>query len=93
MRSDANQYSLEFSSALLAILLSSKTGQDHLIKNAKVAKELLATGLNLLKEKGMSRTLLYNLMIGFSHLSPSKESLASSYEESKFSEKLQDFHD
>lgn len=41
----------------------------------------------------MSRVLLHNILIAFSHLAPSKDKLASAFDESKFSEKLQEFHE
>jgi hypothetical protein len=46
----------------------------------------------MLKEK-VSSIVIYHLLLAFSHLSSVKEKLAAPFEETKFSDKLADFHE
>ena len=92
MRQDVNQFCMEYASALLANLSSTKPALEHVQKNLKVAKDILNIGLNMLKEK-VSSVVIYHLLLTFSQLSTVKEKLAGPFEETKFSDKMADFHE
>jgi hypothetical protein len=92
MRKDVNQFAMQYASALLANLSSTKPALDYVQKNAKVAKDVLNIGLSMLKEK-ISSIVVYHLLLTFSHLCSVKEKLAGAFEETKFSDKLADFQE
>jgi hypothetical protein len=92
MRTDANTFCLEFSSALLVNLVSTEAGQGHVQKNAKVAKDLIAVSLNIIKEK-VPTGVIWHVLSALSHLASHKEKYASAFNETNFSDKLSDFHE
>jgi hypothetical protein len=69
-----------------------KSALVHIQKTPKIAKDILNIGLNMLKEK-VSGTVIWHVLLGFSHLCLDKEKLAGPFEETKFSDRLNDFHD
>jgi hypothetical protein len=77
---------------LLANLLSNQLGIDYVQKNQKLAKDIINIILNLLKEK-ISSSVLYNLLMSLSHLAKYKDRFAAPLDESKFSDKVTDFHE
>lgn len=90
--SEVNGFSLEFSSALLANLLSTEIAQDYLFQNLKFTKDLLSICLSIGKEKITTLTL-YNILLALGHLAEHKERFAGPFDESHFSEKLSDLHE
>ena len=57
-----------------------------------MAKDVINIILNLLKEK-ISSSVLYNLLMSLSHLAKHKDLFAAPLDESKFSDKITDFHE
>jgi hypothetical protein len=76
----------------MANLSSTKPALEHIQKNIKIAKDILNIGMSILKEK-VSSIVIYHLLLTFLHLSTIKEKLAAPFEETKFSEKMSDFHE
>lgn len=92
MRSDANTFCLEFASALLVNMLSTQAGQEHVQKNAKLAKELVTVSLNMVKEK-IPPGVIWHILTALSHLTQQKEKYAAAFNETNFSDKMSDFHE
>jgi hypothetical protein len=92
MRQDANNFCLEFASALMVNLVSTEAGQAHVQKNLKVAKDLVSVSLNIIKEK-VSTGVIWHVLSALSHLASHKEKYAAAFNETAFSDKLSDFHD
>jgi hypothetical protein len=92
LRADSNKFCLEFGTALLANLLSTKAAIAYLQKNTKVPKDILNISLNSIKEKLTIETL-WHILMGLSHLTAHKEAFAGLFEESHFSDKIADFQE
>lgn len=61
-------------------------------KNPKLTKDILSTVLNMVREK-LSTTVLWYLLVSVSHLAANKGRFAAAFEESRFSERMSDFHE